>query len=148
MYVSPEVYTEEQRGNSLRCLFGSFYGLAEVGSFEHYCEWLNTPYGSDAVADRHFLSQHRQIGLADGRLPDFVGRHENLDEDWQRLAAHLGLPAAALPLMNTMAGWRADADALKTARSAAMEAHMTERSKTLLRTRYAEDFRLLGYSPD
>ena len=109
---------------------------------------MSTHGGVWADADRHFLSQHRQMGLADGRLPDFVGRHENLDEDWQRLAAHLGLPATPLPLMNTMAGWRADADALKTARLAAMEAHMTERSKTLLRTRYAEDFRLLGYSPD
>ncbi len=151
MHVSPEVYTEEQRlhrGKGIRYLFGSFYGLAETGSFEDYCECLNTPYGSDAVADRHFLSQHRQICLADGRLPDFVGRIENIDEDWKRLAARLGLPATALPLMNTMAGWETTPDALKAARSAAMEAHVTERSKTLLRTRYAEDFRLFGYSPD
>ena len=50
--------------------------------------------------------------------------------------------------MNTMAGWEATPDALKAARSAVMEAHLTERSKALLRTRYAEDFRLFGYSPD
>ena len=35
-----------------------FYGLAEVDSFNDYCQWLNTRYGSDAFADGHFLFRH------------------------------------------------------------------------------------------
>ena len=69
-FVSPRVvYTDGQRLHrtlNFRYLLDRFFGLAEVGSFEDYCEWLNTPYGSDAFADPHFLSQHVQISLGGG----------------------------------------------------------------------------------
>ena len=65
-----------------------------------------------------------------------------------RIAEHLGMPAPALPMLNTMAGWEATPDVLTTERSARNETHLTERSKALLRTRYAKDFQVFGYSPD
>ncbi len=128
-------------------LFKAFYGLQEATSFDDVCRWLNTPYGSDAFADRHFLSQHVQIRLEDGRLPDFVGRFENLEADLNRVAAHLGMPAPALPMLNTRAGWQTTPDALRADRSAA-KVPLTERNKALLKQRYADDFKLFGYSPD
>lgn len=85
-----------RRGRKRRWFFDEFYGLRETSSFEDACGWLGTPYGSDAFGERHFLSQHTQIRLADGRLPDFVGRFENLDADMNRVAAHLGAGVAAV----------------------------------------------------
>ena len=73
-----------------------YHGLREGMTFVELCRWLDTPYGSDAFADRHWLSQHRQIRLPDGRLPDFIGRYERLDADWETVAARLGLPLRPL----------------------------------------------------
>lgn len=122
-------------------------GLGEAHSFDDVCQWLNTRYGSDALADRHYLSQHLQIRLEDGRLPDFIGRFENLEADLNRVAAHLGMPVPPLQRVNAMAERAPAPDVLRTARSA-MKAHLTKRNKASLRTRYAEDFALGGYSPD
>lgn len=120
----------------------SFYGLAEVDGFDDFCAWLNTPYGSDAFADRHFLSQKAQISLEDGRLPDFIGCLENVEDDWRRVAARLALPVSELPRLNTMAGWRAPSrQALQAARAAA-RVLLTERNEALLRRRYAADLEL------
>lgn len=119
-----------------------FHGLAEVDSFNDYCQWLNTRYGSDAFADAHFLSQHLQMRLADSRLPDFIGRLEAIDEDFERIVAQIGLPATALPQLNTMLGWQASSPpALQQAR-AEMRALLTPNNKALLRRRYAADLQL------
>ncbi len=151
IHFSPERYQGAQRRHKKEKRQGFFdrcYGLAEASSFDDYCQWLNTPYGSDAFADIHFLSQHALIRLDDGRLPDFIGRLENLDEDMKQVARQVGMPAPELPMLNTMAGWRPPSpEALKTARSA-MRAHLTERNRALLSTRYAADLELGGYSPD
>ncbi len=154
LHVAHAIYTGEQRrhkGRKRQTLFDLFYGLAETGDFDDVCRWLNTPYGSDAFGEKHFLSQYMQIDLGEGginRLPDFVGRFETLDADMKRIAEHLGMPAPALPMLNTMAGWETTPGALNTARSAARDAHLTPQNKALLRTRYAEDCRMFGYSPD
>lgn len=123
-------------------LFARCPGLKQASSFGAFCRWLATPYGSDEFADRHFLSQHLQIRGADGRLPDFVGRLENLDADWSMVAAKLGLPAEPLPMLNTMAGWDADASEARALRQVA-ERSVTPASRALLRVRYAEDFQLV-----
>lgn len=121
------------------------HGLAEVGAFEEYCEWLNTPYGSDAFANRHFLSQSAHLRLPDGRLPDFIGRLESLDADFSAVTERLGLPETPVPLLNTMAGWEARREEVESAR-AEMNACLTPRALELLRARYAEDYELGGYT--
>lgn len=118
-----------------------FYGLGEVDSFDDYCRWLNTPYGADAFADAHYLSQRPQILLEGGRLPDFVGRLENIHEDLERVALRLGMPAPELPMLNTMAGWRPSSEAVRAAR-AEMGCLLTERNRALLTARYAADLEL------
>lgn len=118
-----------------------FPRLTEVDSFDGYCDWLSTIQGSDLLADRHFLSQHLQIRLPDGRLPDFIGRFENIDDDFERVVAVLGMPVPELLMLNTMAGWQPPAAAVKAARSD-MSACLTERNRALLAKRYAADLDL------
>ena len=112
-----------------------WYGVSAGMGFEAFCRWLETPFGSDAFADRHWLSQHRQIRDADGRLPDFLGRYERLDADWRSVCDRLGVPSVVLPRLNAAPqGYgqeRPDADAAAG-----------------LRRRYAEDFRLAGLAAD
>ena len=147
IYSAYEYSGEEQyrkKKEKRRKFFDRVYRLTETDSFGDLCRWLNTPYRSEASADRHFLSQRLQIGLDGGKMPDFIGRFENLETDWNRVTTHLGMPAATLPLLNTISGWRTTPEALKTARTAAA-VHLTGRNKALLRTRYAEDFKLGGY---
>lgn len=134
---------ERKRG----LLFRERSGLEEAERFEAYCAWLHTPYGSDAFADRHFLSQSAHLRLPDGRLPDFVGRFESLDADFRAVAERLGMPAPSLPLLNTMAGWEAQREDVEAAR-AEMQGCLTPRALALLRTRYADDYELGGYAPD
>ena len=135
----------KERKRSL--LFRAYYGLEEADTFEKYCEWLHTPYGSDAFADRHFLSQREHLRLPGGRLPDFIGRLERLDEDFGAVAERLRMPVPPLPLLNSMAGWEAKPEEAEAAR-AAMNDCLTARTEAALRTRYADDYELGGYSTD
>lgn len=118
-----------------------FYGLGDLDSFDDYCRWLNTPYGADAFADAHYLSQRPQILLEGGRLPDFVGRLEDIGEDLRRVAMRLDMPAPELPMLNTMAGWRPSSEAVRAARWE-MSHLLTERNRALLTARYADDLEL------
>ena len=115
-----------------RWFIDPWYGLSAGMGFEAFCRWLETPFGSDAFADRHWLSQHRQLRDGDGRLPDFLGRYERLDADWGALCDRLGLPARALPRLNA----RPEGPA---------EAPVGTDTAARLRRRYAEDCRLGGY---
>ena len=69
-----------------------WYGVSAGMGFAAFCRWLETPFGSDAFADRHWLSQHCQVRDADGRLPDFLGCYERLDADWRAVCERLGVP--------------------------------------------------------
>ena len=110
-----------------------YHGLALGMPFGAFCRWLDTPFGSDAFADRHWLSQHRQIRAPDGRLPDFLGHWERLDDDWRTLTARLGMPYRPLPRLNA----RPDGSPGRERPGADAAAP--------LRRRYAEDFRIGGY---
>ena len=113
-----------------------WHGLSPGMSFEAFCGWLATPAGSDAFADRHWLSQHAQIRTEAGRAPDFVGRWETLEEDWRTVTACTGMPRRALPRLNE-----------RSRMSPAGNRPATPEALALLWRRYAEDFRLWGYAP-
>ncbi len=126
--------------------FARYPGLEDACTFDRFCRWLSTPYGSDDFADRHFLSQHVQIRLSDGRLPRFVGRLENIDADWKTLAARLGMPARPLAMLNTMSGWNPDPAVARHVRRV-VERQVAPFARTLLRARYAEDYRVADATP-
>ena len=113
-----------------------WHGLHLGMSFPGFCRWLVSPSGGDAFADRHWLSQSRQIRDAEGRLPDFIGSCENLEADWRTVTERLRLPLVALPRLNPRPPDMAPEPALDgdTAR--------------LLRRRYAHDFALGGYADE
>lgn len=116
-----------------RWFIDPWHGLRPGMGFDELCRWLCSPCGSDAFADRHWLSQARQVTSSDGGLPDFLGRYETLEDDWPRLCEGLDLPAAPLPRRNagcygTLAPVRVDG-----------------RVFDLLRRRYAEDYDLGDY---
>ena len=121
--------------DAYRWFIEPYYGVSPGMGFGAFCRWLVTPFGSDAFADRHWLSQHRQIRDADGRLPDFLGCHERLDADWRTVCERLGVPYRVLPRLNSrpVGGGEAPPDADTVA---------------VLSRRYAEDFRLGGYAGD
>ena len=98
-----------------------WYGVSAEMGFEALCRWLATAFGSDAFADRYWLSLHRQLRDADGCPPDFLGSY-----------GRLGLPARALPLLN------ARPEGLPEASAGAD-------TVAVLRRRYAEDFLFGGY---
>lgn len=126
-----------------RFLESAFPGFAEVDTLDDFCDWLNSPYAADEFADVHFLSQRPQIAASDGALPDFIGAAERLDDDFRAVCERLGMPApSALPALNTAAGWNPPSPrALMDAR-AETRALLTERNKTLLTKRYADDIEL------
>ena len=121
--------------DAYRWFIEPWYGVSAGMGFGAFCRWLQTPFGSDAFADRHWLSQHRQIRDAHGRLPDFLGRYERLDADWRTLCDRLGVPLRVLPRLNPAP--RSSAEKAPDAETAA-----------LLRRRYAEDFRLADHAGD
>ena len=151
LHFAPRRYADtaqsQHKKEKANHFFRQFYGLAGASGFDVYCQWLQTPYASDTVADRHFLSQHIQLDLGGGRLPDFIGRLESLDVDFRRAIEQIGISMPDLPLLNTMAGWQPAPAALTTARSAA-SACFTRENKALLAMRYTKDLALKEYSPE
>ena len=119
--------------DAYRWFIKPYYGVSEDMGFGAFCRWLETPFGSDAFADRHWLSQHCQIRDGEGRLPDFLGCYERLDADWRTVCERLGIPFRVLPRLNSrpeVCGEPLpDADAV-----------------AVLQRRYAEDIRLGGYT--
>lgn len=122
---------------------GPYHGISQDSDFDAVCSWLNTPYGADAFAERHWLSQHRQIQLPSGRLPDFVGRYERLEADLSAIAQRLGMPDPALPWINRMGDRRLEGPLTDGHRL--RERALNATNRTLLRRRYAADFDLLGF---
>ena len=111
-----------------------FHGLHEGMDLDAFAAWLATPWGSDAFADRHWLSQDVLLREAEGGpLPQFLGRFENLAADVATVAERLGLPAVTLPHLNR--------------RPAPGPCPPSAVVRAALSRRYAADFALGGYAP-
>lgn len=75
-----------------------YLGLAlrEDASFRQFAEAVCEV--SDEEANSHFRSQHVVLCGEDGELlPDFIGRFENLQEDFVQVGAKIGAPHLELP---------------------------------------------------
>ena len=121
------------------------HGVSQDSTFGEICRWLNTPYGSDAFADRHWLSQHLQLRLGRRRSPDFIGRFERLADDLDAVATHLGVRLPKLPLLNAAAGDGVSLESVRRDRST-RAARLGADCKGLLHARYAKDFELGCYA--
>lgn len=91
----------------------------------------------DDDADAHFRSQHTFITDDHGRIAvDFVGRYEQLAEDFRRVEERIGLPPIDLPRLQ----------AARAPRS--YPAFYTADSRQIVAQRYARDLELFGYAFD
>ncbi len=83
----------------------------------------------DSASDRHFRSQAWFLTWKGVLLPSFVGKLEQMSEDWEELQKRFGI--APPPQINVS--------------SAKSLPEMTDETRRLIRERYADDFRLFGY---
>lgn len=123
------LYADKIAGHCARDRFvgQQFHGLRKEMAFADYCEWLDSPFGSDIFAERHWLSQHKQI-LVGGKLPDYIGSYDNLEANWRWVLAHLGVPYVGLPHLNKQTTEAGPVD---------------DASAAILRRRYSCDFGLV-----
>jgi hypothetical protein len=83
----------------------------------------------DHKSDRHFRSQAWFLSSGGVLLPSYVGKLESMLEDWAVLEERFGI--APPPQIN--------------ASSSKQRPDMSDETRELILTRYAEDFRLFGY---
>lgn len=107
--------------------------LARNISFDGFCRWLVTDEGSDAYADRHWLSQHVLLQDEKGRsICDYVGKYERLDQELILISEQLNMPVPDLPQHGHI--------------SSASEGDIhTPQTRALIAKRYAKDFEVFGY---
>lgn len=103
--------------------------------------------GSDAQADRHWLSQHRFITDESGAtvLVDHIGASERMEEEFMSICERLSLPRLELPYLNTRAGWRGSASEVMTNAAYYRDFYDAETQGRIAR-RYDRDIELFGYT--
>lgn len=114
------------------------YGLEAGMPFEAFAEWLNSTDGSDDVADRHWMSQYRILAYDRPELIkyDFVGRFEQLAQDYGQMQKHAGVDFPPLP------------HRLRTQGPNEYLEMYNDRCIELVGRRYARDIDLFGYDFD
>ncbi len=109
--------------------FGVFYPGMDFASFAAAVARI-----PDSEAEAHFRSQSAFFKNASGDIPmDFVGRFENLDEDFRLLCQKIGLEEAGLEHRNR-------------SRRKAYQSYYDDKTRRLVEERYQEDIRRFGYS--
>lgn len=93
----------------------------------------------DRLTDGHFRPQHLTICDREGRVAaDYVGRFENLTEDFAQVKKKIGAPELELPERNRV-------NPAKTI-TASYRASYNERLRDLVYERYEKDFDTFGYT--
>jgi hypothetical protein len=116
--------------------------------FERYYYFpipANIPFGEfvervaripDCLADRHFKSQCAYLYHEGSLLVDYIGKFENLAEDWKTLAEKYGFDTALAHNNSTKA---------KAGTHRDYRAYYTKELTQLVYQRYKADVELLGY---
>ena len=110
----------------------SLFGIRSGMSFDDFIELVwETP---DGRSEQHFRSQAHELISGCQMVPHFIGRCENMAEDWSSLGQKLremGIAtAAALPLQNESTGH---------------DPGWTRKIRNMVTERYAADFSNFGY---
>lgn len=108
-------------------------GLEPGMSFAEFARWLAGPEGRDEIADRHWLSQHRTLGLDIGMRYDIVNRLEDMDEGLAAICARFGIDPAVFVRQ------------LQTSEADEYLGQYDEALLDLVGARYARDVELFGY---
>ena len=79
---------------------------------------------------------------AAGNLPDFIGRHENMDKDWKKFCKLVGLPKLRLPYRNIKElKWNRQ-------KNPDYRTHYTHYSRQVVSEIFDNDLKYFGYSLD
>lgn len=114
-------------------------GLAkfpEIHKGMPFDEFVRAVYAiPDKEANSHFRSQHESLCSPAGRvLADFVGRFENLYEDFAYVCKEIGMPEIELPHI------------LRSERKPTYREFYDEETAVLVGERYDRDIELFGYA--
>lgn len=86
----------------IRHLFGDAF--RHDMSFREFAELVaKVP---DFLADGHFKSQYSVLCRRGAKLPDFIGKFEHLEEDWQVMADQHGFPQLSIRNRTEQDDWR------------------------------------------
>ncbi len=132
----------------VKLMFAERYpGLRDGMGFEEFVHFLvEHPQGSDSHADRHWASQHLFLIDEKGQvLVDYIGKVENLEDDFRKITRQLGLGSLELPVLNTRDGWTGDTASLKQRDPHDYRTWYNEETRELVRQRYAVDIDFFKY---
>jgi hypothetical protein len=103
-------------------------------SFEQFIEWMRFASATcvHPVPHRYqldwFVSPHGDV------LVDFIGKFENLEADWARVAMRLGIAGTTLPRLN-----------VNPERVRDYTSYYSERTRRVVADRFAVDIEYFGY---
>ena len=112
--------------------------------------WLSSDEGRDDIADRHWISQYRFLYKDDECLCDFIGRYENLEEDWKKACAEIGIEHQSLNQKGYISATGktenpAELNSNKKIVKSNYQDFYTNQTRDIIRTRYQKDIELFGY---
>ena len=131
----------------------SFYNRLKGGMpFNDFVSWLQTDEGQDSIADRHWISQHLFLHDKNGKaLCDFVGKYENLDQDWKIISEKIGITYAPLPQKGYIsAEGRTENptnidDNNQSAQKNKYQSFFNDKTKEMIARRYTKDIEVFKY---
>lgn len=115
-------------------IISRFPHLRPFMQFEEFVEWLESEHGSDATADRHWLSQVHHLTDKEGKnFCDYIGRIEHLEEGFSDIEKLTGITLPRITARNVKASALGYEQAYNT------------RTKAIIERRYCEDIETFGY---
>ena len=88
----------------------------------------------DRISDAHFKSQYAFLYKGNRKIPDYIGKFEQLSHDWTTIADKYGV--CSLPLMN------------KSERESWKKYYTSKRTVELAADRYRKDIEHFDYTED
>lgn len=111
-------------------------GLSPEMTFAEFVHWLASDAGRDDIADRHWLSQYRTLGLDLGMQYDFIGKLESMEADLVAISERLEIDSSVFrEVIN------------KTSDPDRYLSHYTPELVEIVGRRYARDIETFGYKP-
>jgi hypothetical protein len=98
----------------------------------HLADDFNYKREKANIIKRHTEPQHKFTHYNGHQIPDFIGKFENLENDWRTVLEKMNLPYCLLPVSNSSIhkDWREE---------------LTEKTKSFIRAFYYLDFKYFGY---
>lgn len=116
-------------------LYFKKYNTIDAKDFKSYAA-MQHDTGYSSLAGWGFKGLYDRISDPDGNvIVDFVGRFENMENDWSHVAEKIGLPDLKLTHINQSADQGPDLDDF-----------YTDSERRIVQDLYRKDFEMLGYS--